>query len=123
MGPVNIGVVGLGTVGAGTVEVVADLGVRLDSVFERFDPEPLASASVAQVHAAVLRGSGKEVAVKVLKPGVERTLRLDLNLLAWTARVLEFAEPSLSRASLAAIVGDVRASMLEECGVAVRGLR
>merc|ERR1719380_565522 len=94
--------------------VEKDLGRRLESVFERFDPEPLASASVAQVHAAVLRGSGKEVAVKVLKPGVESQMKIDLNLLAWTARVLEFAEPSLSRASLAAIVGDVRASMLEE---------
>jgi len=89
-------------------------GKRLDSVFETFDPEPLASASIAQVHAAVLRGSGKEVVVKVLKPGVESTLKVDLNFLAWTAKVLEFAEPSLSRTSLAAIIGDIRASMLEE---------
>lgn len=44
--------------------VEAELGQPLGAVFESFEPQPLASASVAQVHAAVLRGSRKEVAVK-----------------------------------------------------------
>ena len=62
--------------------VEAELGRPLSSVFESVDPVPLATASVAQVHAAVLAGSRKEVVLKVLKPGVEDTLRVDLDALA-----------------------------------------
>lgn len=52
-------------------------------VFSFVDPVPLASASVAQVHAARLRESGKDVVLKVLKPGVESVLRTDLNFLSF----------------------------------------
>jgi len=90
------------------------LGRPIEEVFEYVDPRPLASASIAQVHAAVLRGSGKDVVVKVLKPGVEDTLTVDLNAIYVASRLLEFLSPDLSRASLAAVVGDLRASMFEE---------
>ncbi|MCO5549996.1 hypothetical protein L7F22_003473 [Adiantum nelumboides] len=66
------------------------------------------------VHVARLRGSMKDVVVKVLKPGVGDTLTADLNFLYIAARVLEFLNPQISRASLVGIVGDIRASMLEE---------
>eukprot|EP00793_Prasinoderma_coloniale_P001180 PRCOL_00006171-RA len=46
-------------------------GVRLEDAFSEFDDEPVGSASVAQVHRAVLAGSGREVAVKVQRPAVE----------------------------------------------------
>lgn len=48
--------------------------MSLEDIFESVDATPLATASIAQVHAAVLRGSRKEVVIKVLKPGVEDTL-------------------------------------------------
>ena len=64
----------------------------------------------------MLRESGKEVVLKVLKPGVEDVLATDLDFLYLASRVLEFINPELSRASLAAIVGDIRACMLEEVG-------
>ena len=64
--------------------------------------------------AAVLRGSNKEVVVKVLKPGVEDILTTDLSFLYLASRVLEFLNPELERTSLAAIIGDIRASMLDE---------
>jgi aarF domain-containing kinase len=54
------------------------------------------------------------VVIKVLKPGVEDILTADLSFLYVTARILEFLNPQLSRASLVGIVGDIRASMLEE---------
>ncbi|EIE24521.1 ABC1-domain-containing protein [Coccomyxa subellipsoidea C-169] len=92
----------------------AQLGRPLEDVFSFVDPVPLASASVAQVHAAVLKDSGKEVVVKVLKPGVEDVLATDLDFLYLASRVFEFINPELSRMSLAAIVGDIRACMLEE---------
>ncbi len=66
------------------------------------------------MHAAVLRSSGQEVVIKVLKPGVEDVLVADLNFIYLSARVLEFINPELSRTSLAAIVGDIRTSMLDE---------
>lgn len=53
-----------------------------------------------QVHAARLRGSQKEVVIKVLKPGIEDVLTADLNFLYVSARVLEFLNPQLARASL-----------------------
>jgi aarF domain-containing kinase len=91
-----------------------ELGRPLEEVYDFIDPQPLASASVAQVHAARLRGSQKEVVIKVLKPGVEDILTADLSFLYVTARILEFLNPQLSRTSLVGIVGDIRASMLEE---------
>lgn len=91
-----------------------ELGRPIDDVFSYIDPRPLAAASIAQVHAAVLKGSNKDVVIKVLKPGVEDTLQVDLNFLYISARVLEFLSPELSRTSLGGIVGDLRASILEE---------
>ena len=56
--------------------------------FVRIEPEPLATASIAQIHAALL-GSGREVIVKVRRPGIERQIDLDLALLRSTAELLE----------------------------------
>lgn len=54
-----------------------DLGQPVDACFRSFDPTPLGSASIAQVHAAELYG-GAPVAVKVIRPGVVRTFRIDV---------------------------------------------
>jgi ubiquinone biosynthesis protein len=62
----------------------AELG---DGVFARIDPEPLASASVAQTHRALLT-SGREVVVKVRRPGIVEQVDLDLSLLRSTAALL-----------------------------------
>lgn len=50
------------------------------NIFQTFDPTPLAAASIAQVHAATL-WNGQKVVVKVLRPGIEKIIRRDLNLL------------------------------------------
>ena len=55
-------------------------GQSIEEVFDAFDETPLASASVAQVHAARLK-NGDEVVVKVLRPGVEKTIRRDVSIL------------------------------------------
>ncbi|TCO82764.1 2-octaprenylphenol hydroxylase [Plasticicumulans lactativorans] len=60
--------------------VEATLGKSVAELFERFDEAPLASASIAQVHAARLPG-GREVVVKVLRPGINRIIRRDVDLL------------------------------------------
>ncbi|GFP86629.1 uncharacterized aarf domain-containing protein kinase at5g05200 chloroplastic [Phtheirospermum japonicum] len=91
-----------------------EFGKPIDSIFEYVDPTPLASASIAQVHGARLRGTREDVVIKVLKPGIEDILVADLNFVYIVARILEFLSPDLSRASLVAIVKDIRESMLEE---------
>jgi ubiquinone biosynthesis protein len=63
-------------------------GKPIDAVFARFDPEPVASASIAQVHFAALK-DGREVAVKVLRPGMLEVIEDDLTLLRTLARWVE----------------------------------
>ncbi|KAK9186796.1 hypothetical protein WN944_018185 [Citrus x changshan-huyou] len=94
--------------------LLEDLGRPIESVYEYVDPTPIASASVAQVHGARLRGSQDDVVIKVLKPGIEDILVADLNFVYVVARILEFLNPELSRTSLVGIVKDIRESMLEE---------
>lgn len=65
-----------------------ELGVPLGSVFATFEEVPLASASIAQVHAATLH-DGREVAVKVQRPGIAEVLRSDVPILYTLARLLE----------------------------------
>lgn len=82
--------------------------------FAYIDPEPLASASVAQVHGATMVGGGKQVVLKVLKPGVEDVLTTDLNFLYLAVRLLQIASPELERTSITGIIEDIRSSMLDE---------
>mmetsp|Transcript_4740 Transcript_4740/g.6509 ORF Transcript_4740/g.6509 Transcript_4740/m.6509 type:complete len:552 (-) Transcript_4740:731-2386(-) len=90
-----------------------DLAQPVSSFFLSVDPVPLASASIAQVHKAVLR-DGTEVVIKVRKPGVDSTLMADLGFLLVASKVIEFINPAVSAVSLSNIVGDIRASMLDE---------
>ncbi len=64
------------------------LGKPVGELFGKIDAQPIASASVAQVHAAILR-DGTEVAVKVLRPGVEQAIARDVLLLETAARLVE----------------------------------
>lgn len=72
------------------------LGNSLDDCFASFDPEPIAAASIAQVHTATLL-SGERVIVKVRRPGIERTVDADLRLLRRLARTLEQRLPEIAR--------------------------
>jgi len=69
-------------------EVERGLGRPVDAVFASFERQPQASASIAQVHIATL-ASGEEVAVKVLRPGVERAVARDVALLEMGAQIME----------------------------------
>ncbi len=71
---------------AGMVE--AEFGKPVDEVFDHFEREPLASASISQVHAATLH-SGQPVAVKVQRPGIEESIRIDLEILKDLASLLD----------------------------------
>lgn len=69
-------------------EIEASFGRPLDSLFASVDPEPIGSASVAQVHRAVTP-EGRQVAVKVLRPGVRERLARDIETYEWAAAHLE----------------------------------
>jgi ubiquinone biosynthesis protein len=68
--------------------VEAELGDTLDNLFDSFNEEPLAAASIGQVHVAKLP-SGEEVAVKVQRPNIKQTVETDLEILYEIARFLE----------------------------------
>lgn len=76
--------------------VVAELGAPVEELFRSFDEAPVAAASIAQVHFAVTT-EGEEVAVKVLRPGVETLFARDLRLFYWLAAWIERLMPRLRR--------------------------
>jgi ubiquinone biosynthesis protein len=71
------------------------LGEEASSAFAWFDPQPLAAASIGQVHRARLQ-SGEQVVVKVQRPGVRETIAADLQLLRWMASLLSRAMPEIA---------------------------
>jgi len=78
-------------------QVIKDeLGADPENMFSSFEREPMASASIAQVHRAVTH-DGLQVVVKVRRPGIERKVRADLDILYYLAHLLEavFEETSL----------------------------
>ena len=68
----------------------------VDEIFSAFS-EPVAAASIAQVHRARLRETGQEVAVKVLRPGIARAFRKDIDAFYFAARLIEFISPASRR--------------------------
>jgi len=93
-------------------------GRRLDEVFESFSTEPLASASIAQVHAARLKaddtGDGLEVVVKVLRPGVAGQIRRDVDLMRMLARLVEWLWPESRRFHPSAVVDEYEKIVFDE---------
>ncbi len=83
--------------------VEEDLGRCLEDVFSRFDPTPIAAASIAQVHGARLR-SGEEVVVKVQRPDVSSLVRRDLAAMSWIAPSLVGRIPVTALANPPALV-------------------
>ncbi|MEE9250794.1 MAG: 2-polyprenylphenol 6-hydroxylase [Alphaproteobacteria bacterium] len=76
--------------------VEAELGRPLGDLFSSFEDAPVAAASIAQVHFAVT-SEGREVAVKVLRPGIEQAFARDLDLFYWLAETIERTQPWLRR--------------------------
>lgn len=77
-------------------EVAQELGIDVDAVFSEFS-EPVAAASIAQVHKARLAETGELVAVKVLRPRIEKAFRVDIDAFYLAATLVEWLSPSSRR--------------------------
>lgn len=90
-----------------------ELGVRASKVFSEIDPEPMAAASLAQVHRAVLR-DGRVVALKIQRPDVACACRVDLDVLAGLAGTADALTDAGRRMRLADWIAEFRKAMLDE---------
>ncbi|MEZ4961289.1 MAG: AarF/ABC1/UbiB kinase family protein [Saprospiraceae bacterium] len=75
--------------------LLAELGPDFEKRFESIDYQPIASASIAQVHRARLIG-GQDVALKIQRPGIKDTVELDINILKRLARLIENRFPQFA---------------------------
>lgn len=94
-------------------QVETELNAPIDERFARLDPDPLAAASLAQVHAATLP-DGSEVVVKVQRPDIEATIHTDLDILADAARILQARTPLGELYDLPGIVEEFAATLRAE---------
>ncbi len=94
------------------------LGLPIASAFEQFDTTPLASASIAQVHAAILAASdgkpAREVVVKVLRPDIEQQIAGDIALLKAVAGVVDRTHPSADKIRPREIVHEIENTLAAE---------
>ncbi|SMG65152.1 2-polyprenylphenol 6-hydroxylase [methanotrophic bacterial endosymbiont of Bathymodiolus sp.] len=90
-----------------------ELGMSIDTAFAEFSPSPLASASIAQVHTAVLH-TGEQVVVKVLRPDVEKWIHSDIGLLYELAYFAEKFWDDAKRLHAKEIVAEFEKTLLDE---------
>ncbi len=94
------------------------LGLPIGEAFEQFDTVPLASASIAQVHAAILAPSGdkpaREVVVKVLRPDIERQIAGDIALLKAVAGVVDRTHPAADKIRPRELVAEIENTLAAE---------
>lgn len=93
--------------------VQSAFGAPIQSLFSEFDPVPLAAASVAQVHKARLP-DGREVAVKVRRPGIAALVHADMRLLRLFARIGQFMVPALRRQQPLELIDELGAFLRNE---------
>ena len=96
------------------------LGKPVAELFADFDETPMASASVAQVHAATLQ-SGEQVVVKVVRPGIEKVIRQDIKLMFTLARAIEKYLPDGPRLRAVEVVDDYQHTILDELNLQQEG--
>ena len=89
------------------------LGKKLPEVFDAFDMQPIASASIAQVHVAKLR-TGEEVVVKVVRPDLKPVIERDVDLMYLIARLMEKYWPPAKSLRPTLVVQELEKTILDE---------
>ena len=93
--------------------VESELGDSIENIFLSFDDKPLAAASLAQVHSAVLK-NGKEVVIKVLRPNIEKNVKKNLRLLKAAARIFSYLYKDSYRLKPNEVIRDYETTILKE---------
>ncbi len=116
--------------------IEAEFDRPVDEVFATFEDAPVAAASIAQVHFATLHAAGtdetdaaagpgapamREVAVKVLRPGIERAVARDIDLFRWIADIVERTQPRLRRLKPVATIETFAESVRWEMDLRMEG--
>ncbi|WP_084004632.1 ubiquinone biosynthesis regulatory protein kinase UbiB [Terasakiispira papahanaumokuakeensis] len=89
------------------------LGESIETLFTEFSTEPMASASIAQVHAAQLP-NGDQVVVKILRPGIDRIMRKDIALMYMVAELMLKLVPEAHRLRPREVVADYEVTLFDE---------
>ncbi len=90
------------------------LGGPLEQWFDDFDIEPLASASIAQVHTAKLKENGREIVLKVIRPDIRPVIDADLKLMYRMARIVAKATPEAKRLKPVEVVREYEKTLIDE---------
>jgi len=93
--------------------IEVSLNKKIENVFQGFDEHPLASASIAQVHTATLK-DGREMIVKVVRPGIEKNIRRDLGLMHIIAGMAEGYSGQIQRLKPTDVVKEFERTLLDE---------
>ena len=93
--------------------IETELGAKIDNLFQHFEDAPVSAASISQVHFAITQ-EGEEVAVKVLRPGIEAAIARDVELMLWVAEIIERTQPRLRRLKPVEIVQTFAATLRVE---------
>ncbi|MUJ26544.1 ubiquinone biosynthesis regulatory protein kinase UbiB [Aliivibrio fischeri] len=91
-----------------------ELGGPLDNWFTDFDIKPLASASIAQVHTAKLKDSGREIVLKVIRPDIRPVIESDIRLMYRMARLVEQHIPEARRLKPVEVIEEYEKTLLDE---------
>ncbi len=99
-------------------EIASEFGKPPSEVFASIEPEPLASASIAQVHRATLH-DGTPVVIKVRRPNVRARINTDLEILLFLARSVEAQVPQARMVDMPGVLGELRKSVVAETDFAI----
>jgi len=98
--------------------LLEEYGRPLDQVFAHVDPEPIASASISQVHRTTLH-DGRVIALKVRRPGIEKTVQADLDILKNLAHVVERRIPALAVYGPVSLVREFERTLKRELDLSI----
>ena len=97
-----------------------EIEIAADAAFSEFS-EPVAAASIAQVHRARLHSTGRDVAVKILRPGIERAFRRDIDAFYFVANMIERLSPASRRLKPTDVIAHFEGVVMKELDLRLEG--